>query len=266
MKMIRSVLMLCCALFVSPVFAGLPPAPIDQSTVTQINAVLAPVEQQFLGEMQKARGDNRATADVMGRYMYWAFTEAGYSYDETLYQYLTDNTVDNFVKASFAKDMGFGLVLAQVASQVPGATEAYLKSGALTQRSVDIIVKSTKPNTDGKELELAPVSGWQYPADKSLRESRIRMSLSPFKGEGQWANYVIFRTYSPDDYYVLGERSQFDTQTLSILDKLTASGQSVTVEGDYRAYPGQGGSFKICLLDRSKPVRLTLPQPLSNYR
>jgi hypothetical protein len=74
----------------------------------------------------------------------------------------------------------------------------------------------------------------------------------------------MFRTYSPDDYYVVGERGSFDAQTLALLDKVIAAKGSVTVEGAYRAY--QGTNYKICMLDRSKPVKLILAKPVDSYR
>ena len=262
--MLRSFVVALCACLSFSVFAALPAAPMDDTTVAKINAAFAPVENQFTGELNAVKGDPEKTAEVIGRYSNWVFTQIGYSHDETVYKYLTDQSVEPFQKNFFAREVGLGNVIAQVASQLPGYAQGYLKSGALTQRTIDSIVKGNAPATDAREVNLSPIGGWQYPADKFIRESRIRMALSPYKGEGQWAGYVMFRTYSPDDYYVVGERGSFDAQTLALLDKVIAAKGSVTVEGAYRAY--QGTNYKICMLDRSKPVKLILAKPVDSYR
>jgi hypothetical protein len=262
--MLRSFVVALCTCLSFSVFAALPAAPMNDATVAKINAAFAPVESQFNRELNAVKGDPEKSAEVIGRYSNWVFSQIGYSHDETVYKYLTDPSIDPFQKNFFAREAGLGNVIAQVASQIPGYAQGYLKSGALTQRTIDSITKGSTPATDAKEVTLSPIAGWQYPADKFVRESRIRMSLSPYKGEGQWAGYVMFRTYSPDDYYVVGERSSFDTQTLALLDKIMAAKGNVTVEGAYRAY--QGSNYKICMLDRSKAVKLILAKPVDTYR
>lgn len=265
----RSALLLCVALLsLSTVAAAaLPPAPMDQATGLKIAAIVNQMEEPLEAELSAAQGDSEATAEVIGRYANAAFEHAGYSHDETLYQYLTAKTGNPLQMNLFAREVGFGFIVQTVVGQMPGYADGFLRSGAVSQRTVNALMQDDKPSTSDKEISLPVVAGWQYPADPFVRENRIAMSLSSFEGEGEWANYVIFRTYNPDDFYIFGARTDLDPETLSVLDKVRQADASATVEAHTRCYQGQGqGNFKVCYVDRSNPVKLTLEKPVSAYR
>lgn len=265
----KSAFLLCVALlsFSSVTAAALPPAPMDQATGQRIAAIASLMQQPLDAELAAAKGDNEATAEVLGRYASEAFEQAGYSHDETLWQYLTAQAADPFQKNLFAQQVGFGFIVQTVASQMPGYTEGFIRSGAVTQRTANRLAQGDKPSASDRELTLSPMPGWQYPADKFVSEHKIAMRLSTFQGENEWADYVVFRTYSPDRYFVFGARTDFDPETLAILDKVTQAGASPTVEAHTRCYQGQGGgNYKICYVDRSQTVKLTLQKPVSTYR
>lgn len=265
----RSALLLCVALLsLSTVAAAaLPPAPMDQATGQMISAIFTQMQEPLEAELSAAQGDGEATAEVLGRYASAAFDHAGYSHDETLYQYLTSPTADPFQKNLFAREVGFGVIVQTVVGQMPGYADGFLRSGAVSQRTLNALMQADKPSASGKEINLPVMTGWQYPADPFVRENRIAMSLSTFQGENEWADYVVFRTYSPDRYFVFGARTDFDPETLAILDKVTQAGASPTVEAHTRCYQGQGGgNYKICYVDRSQTVKLTLQKPVSTYR
>lgn len=120
--------------------AALPPAPLDTASAAKINALwTADTERRMMSELQATGFGNPSAAKILGRYMREGFEKAGYSLDETIYQFFDDANADPVQKNLLAKDTGFRNIITQIASGAPGFAEAYLEVGAVSERTVSKI-------------------------------------------------------------------------------------------------------------------------------
>lgn len=247
----------------SPVYAALPPAPLNTESAAKVSALWTPdVERRMMSELQATGYGNPAAARVIGRYLKEGFEKAGYSLDETIYQFFTDPNAHPVEKNLLAKETGFRNIIAQISSNAPGFTEAYLETGAVSRRTVEEIRRQNlPPSTDGRVLVVPLYRDWMLPSAPTER-SKIRMELSFKDGYDSLQDYVL--AWNGSITYVLGKRDEFDDATLAVLDAAKRESARVLVEANVTRHSIEGGN-SIWFADRSQMFTVTLPKPLSHY-
>ncbi len=254
------------AVFVNSSYRVKPSAPMTMETVAKLEQLKDKYNADFLRDYERANGSFGARAEVIGYYWNKIYDELGYSFDETVYVFLTDESVSQFQKAQFAQGAFIANLMAELYSDHTEVTEAFLRTNAISQRTLNLVMEGVRPNLSAREIVLPIIKDWVHPKYPNfIKEGKINMRLSPHFAEGDWEDAIIYRSYNPHVFYLLGTSEDIDENMIHVIRRSQDIDRIATIEGYYREYLVPEWNYKVAVLDRSRPVKLTFLKDVTAY-
>lgn len=245
--MIRSFVALCFTLLCSLSHAALPPAPLTISAAQEVLNVFRDYYQDdFKDDMSRVARSAFPTPEqsyVYAKYMNKAFARAGYSLDETLYDFFKTGGISGGSAGRPNVLFMQKLNLAQYATSLKSSAtaNAFLKADAVSERTIayakDVAIDAPITNVD---YVIDATSGYAIQGlEKYKREAgRFIGYIKP--GVGPWKGWLYFESESRlGEQYGIGlvQVSSIDGKELEVLKAL--NGKRVKMEGVYFMANGQ---------------------------
>lgn len=149
-----------------------PPAPFTEKALVDIHqAFVTNYEDQFQGEIAMAQAQSPEAFGILAKYQSLAFDAAGYSFDETIYLYLTHEP-QTVLMARFAGPAHIGTVIAGFSMGGQYRSEI-MNSGAISERTSKIITAKLLSESDGVQSDMPDTDPIQVPVTSNVRSGRV---------------------------------------------------------------------------------------------
>lgn len=245
--MLRGFVTLCFALLCSLSHAALPPAPLTLSAAQEvINEFRDHYEEDFKYDMSRVATSALPTPEqsyVYAKYMNKAFAKAGYSLDETLYQFFKTGGITGGTAGSPNVLFMQKLSLTQYAISLKsaGTANAFIKADAASERTIayakDVAIEVPIIDVD-YVIDATP--GYSIQGFEEYKRESGRFIGYIKMGVGPWKDWLYFESEKrKGEQYGIGlaQVSSLEDDEIQVLKAL--NGKKVKMEGIYFIAKGQ---------------------------
>lgn len=243
----KGIIAIFFSLFCVGTYAALPPAPLTISAAQEVaNVFREQYEDDFKYDMSRVAKSVFPTPEqsyVYAKYMNKAFTKAGYSLDETLYEFFKTGGISGGTAGSPNVLFMQKLNLTQYAISLKnyGTANAFIKADAVSERTVayakDVAIEVPITNND-YVIDATP--GYILQGLEEYKRENGRFIGYIKQGSGPWKDWLYFEseTRAGEQYGIgLVKISIIDDDEMTIFKAL--NGKRVKMEGTYFMAKGQ---------------------------
>ena len=238
---------ICFTLLCSLSHAALRPAPLTLSAAQEIvNEFKDSHEDDYKYDMSRVAKSAFPTPEqsyVYAKYMNKAFAKAGYSLDETLYEFFKTGGVSGGTAGNPNILFTQKLNLTQYATSLKntGVANAFIKAGAISERTIayakDVAIDTQITNVD-YVVDATP--GYLIPGSEGYSRENGRFIGQIKIGAGPWKGWLYFESETRrGEQYGIGvaDIAGLDDDEAEVFKAL--NGKRVKVEGTYFMAKGQ---------------------------
>lgn len=228
-------------------YAALPPAPLNISAAQQVvNEFRDHYEDDFKYDMSRVAQSVAPTSEqsyVYAKYMNKAFAKAGYSLDETLYQFFKTGGASGGAAGSpnilFLQKLNLTQYAVSLKNDVTAS--AFIKAGAVSPRTVayakDVAIEIPITNID-YVIDATP--GYTIQGLEEYKRENGRVIGHIKQGTGPWKDWLYFESEAQkgEQYgFGIAQISNLDYDEIEVFKAL--NGKRVKMEGTYFVAKGQ---------------------------
>lgn len=218
--------------------AALPPAPLNVSAAQEVvNEFRDHYEDDFRYDMSRVPKSVLPTPEqsyVYAKYMNKAFERAGYSLDETLYQFFKTGGVSGGTNANpnvlFVQKLNLTTYATFLKND--STANAFLKAGAVSERTI-AYAKSVAIETPIIDSDYV-IEASEYPGTEKFKRESGRFVGYIKQGTGPWKDWLYFESEEhrgEQNGFGIAPLSAGDHDEMKILKALI--GKRVKMEGAY---------------------------------
>lgn len=245
--MLRVLVTLCFTLLCSLSQAALPPAPLTISAAQEVvNEFKDHYEDDFKYDMSRVAKSAFPTPEqsyVYAKYMNKAFAKAGYSLDQTLYQFFKTGGISGGTAGSpnvlFMQKLN--LTQYAISLKTSNTANAFIKADAVSEKTIayakDVAIDVPITNSD---YVIDETPGYAIQGLEKYKRESGRFIGHIKLGVGPWKDWLYFESESrTGEQYGIGlaQISGIDGKELEVMKAL--NGKRVKMEATYFMAKGQ---------------------------